>query len=60
MGFDIAKRGIMTAQKGLDISGQNLVNWDSDGYTRQRLDLVSLNATGQAASGWSRWRWPPM
>lgn len=42
MGFDIAKRGIMTAQKGLDISGQNLVNWDSDGYTRQRLEQVAV------------------
>ncbi len=42
MGFDIAKRGIMTAQKGLDISGQNLVNWDSAGYTRQRLEQVAV------------------
>ncbi len=42
MGFDIAKRGIMAAQKGLDISGQNLVNWDSDGYTRQRLEQVAV------------------
>ena len=32
----------MTAQKGLDISGQNLVNWDSDGYTRQRLEQVAV------------------
>ncbi len=42
MGFDIAKRGIMTAQKGLDISGQNLVNWDSAGYPRQRLEQVAV------------------
>lgn len=42
MGFDIAKRGIMAAQKGLDISGQNLVNWDSAGYTRQRLEQVAV------------------
>ncbi len=42
MGFDIAKRGIMTAQKGLDISGQNLVNWDSVGYPRQRLEQVAV------------------
>ncbi len=42
MGFDVAKRGIMTAQKGIDITGQNLVNWDSAGYTRQRVEQVAV------------------
>ena len=43
MGFDIAKRGIQVSQKGLDITGQNMVNWDSQGYTRQRIDQVALS-----------------
>lgn len=43
MGFEIAKRGIQTSQKGLDITGQNMVNWDSAGYTRQRVDQVSIS-----------------
>ncbi len=42
MGFDIGKRGIQTAQKGLDITGQNLTNWDSVGYTRQRVEQVAV------------------
>ena len=32
----------MTAQKGIDITGQNLVNWDSAGYTRQRVEQVAV------------------
>ena len=42
MGFDIAKRGIQTSQKGLDITGHNMTNWDSVGYTRQRIDQVAI------------------
>ena len=30
LGFETAKKGLTTAQKGLDVTGQNLVNWDSD------------------------------
>ena len=42
MGFETAKRGLTTAQKGLDIAGQNLTNWDSAGYTRQRITQVAV------------------
>lgn len=42
LGFETAKRGITVAQKGLDISGQNLTNWDTPGYTRQRIDQVTI------------------
>ena len=34
LGFETAKKGINTAQKGLDITGHNLTNWDSVGYTQ--------------------------
>lgn len=42
LGFETAKRGLTAAQKGLDIAGQNLTNWDSVGYTRQRMTQVAL------------------
>ena len=42
LGFETAKKGISTAQKGLDITGHNLTNWDSVGYTRQRITQVSV------------------
>lgn len=44
MGFETAKKGLTTAQKGLDIAGQNLTNWDSVGYTRQRITQVAVSA----------------
>lgn len=43
LGFETAKKGLTTAQKGIDIAGQNLVNWDSEGYTRQRIEQVALS-----------------
>lgn len=42
LGFETAKRGLTTAQKGLDVTGQNLTNWDSVGYTRQRITQVAI------------------
>lgn len=43
LGFETAKKGLTTAQKGIDIAGQNMVNWDSEGYTRQRIEQVALS-----------------
>lgn len=40
-GFEIGKKGLTAAQMGLDITGNNLVNWDSQGYTRQRITQVA-------------------
>lgn len=42
LGFETAKRGLTAAQKGIDIAGQNLTNWDSAGYTRQRMGQVAI------------------
>lgn len=42
LGFETAKKGLTTAQKGLDVTGHNLVNWDSNGYTRQRITQVAV------------------
>lgn len=43
LGFEVAKKGFTVSQKGLDITGQNLVNWDSEGYTRQRIEQVVIS-----------------
>ncbi|MEG1953479.1 MAG: flagellar hook-associated protein FlgK [Hydrogenoanaerobacterium sp.] len=49
MGFESATRGLMANQKALDIVGNNLGNIGVTGYTRQRVDLVSLGVTSRYA-----------
>lgn len=46
VGFETARRGIMASQKAIDVAGNNLTNINTPGYTRQRLDLVSVNTFG--------------
>lgn len=41
-GFQVAKRGLSVSQKLLDVTGQNITNINTDGYTRQRVDLYSI------------------
>ena len=36
-GLEIGKTGLTTAQFGLDVTGHNIANLDTDGYTRQRI-----------------------
>ncbi len=43
MGFETATRGLMVNQKALDIVGHNVSNIGVTGYTRQRVDQVSLH-----------------
>lgn len=43
--FSVARLGIYAAQKGLDVTGNNITNINTKGYTRQRLDQVSLIST---------------
>ena len=40
-GIEIGKTGIMISQKGLDVTGHNIANVDTAGYTRQRLVTTS-------------------
>lgn len=42
-GYMIAKLGLSASQQGLYLTGQNLTNAGTPGYTRQRLDQVSIN-----------------
>lgn len=41
-GFTTARLGIYAAQHGLNVTGNNISNINTVGYTRQRLDQVSL------------------
>lgn len=43
--FGVARLGIYAAQSGLDVTGNNITNINTEGYTRQRLDLVSLSSS---------------
>ncbi len=40
--FTTVRLGIYSAQKGLDVTGNNITNINTPGYTRQRLNQVSL------------------
>lgn len=42
LGFEAAKTGVFVSQKALDIVGHNLSNAKTPGYTRQRIDQVSV------------------
>ena len=46
--FTTARLGIYASQSSLQVTGNNIANINTDGYTRQRADLVSLNSTGTA------------
>lgn len=46
LSFETAKRAINVSQLGLDTVGHNIANVSTPGYTRQRVDQVSLGASG--------------
>ncbi len=41
-GFSVARGAMSASQKALDVTGQNISNVYTEGYTRQRLDQVSF------------------
>ena len=45
--FTMARLGIYAAQKGLDVTGNNISNINTTGYTRQVLDQISLRVGGK-------------
>ncbi len=45
-GFVTAQRAMSASQKALDVVGQNISNTNTEGYTRQRLDLYSAPSGG--------------
>lgn len=46
--FTTARLGIYAAQTSLNVTGNNIANMNTRGYTRQRADLVSLYPSGMA------------
>lgn len=56
LGLEVSKRSIQLAQKALDVTGSNLANTNTEGYTRQRVDIgsLSLNKYSYYQSNFSR------
>ena len=44
--FTAARMGIYASQSALNVTGNNISNINTNGSTRQRLDLVSLHSWG--------------
>ena len=44
--FTTARLAIYASQASLNVTGNNIANINTPGYTRQRMDLVSLYSTG--------------
>lgn len=44
--YGMAKLGIYAAQKAMEVTGNNITNINTEGYTRQRLDQKSLYMAG--------------
>lgn len=53
LGFETQKRTLAIAQKSLDITGNNISNINTPGYTRQRVDLYSMYVSGNRSIRWS-------
>ena len=49
-GLEIARKGLFISQKGLDVTGHNIANANTPGYTRQRLVTSSVEP-GVASDG---------
>jgi flagellar hook-associated protein 1 FlgK len=46
-GLSTAVNALMAQQQALDVTGQNIANVNTPGYTRQRADLQSVTAAGR-------------
>ncbi len=53
LGFETQKRTLQLAQKSIDITGNNVSNINTPGYTRQRVDLYSQYFMGNRDLEWS-------
>jgi len=48
-GLRVALSALQAAQQGVDVASQNIANANTDGYSRQRVDLVNVGAPAQPA-----------
>lgn len=46
LGFETMSKALTASQKSLDITGNNITNSTTVGYSRQRLDVYSINSPG--------------
>ncbi len=53
LGFETQKRTLSLAQKNLDITGNNISNTNTVGYTRQRVDMYAMYISGRNSLRWS-------
>lgn len=53
LGFETQKRTLQIAQKSIDITGNNISNINTNGYTRQRVDLYAQYYSGNQDLRWS-------
>ncbi len=44
-GFTTAQSALLATQRAIDVAAQNLTNMNTTGYTRQRLDVLSITPT---------------
>ena len=47
-GLNTADTALWAAQRAIDVTGQNVANVNTDGYSRQRVDLQSVGGTARA------------
>lgn len=50
MGLNTALRGVLAQQTALDVTGQNIANLSTEGYTRQRVELSATQAWSSASN----------
>ena len=50
LGLETALRGILAQQRAIDVTGHNIANASTVGYTRQRADLVTTTALADGPS----------
>jgi flagellar hook-associated protein 1 FlgK len=48
-GLNTATTALWAAQRGLDVTGQNIANVNTAGYSRQRVDLAAMGGTAVPA-----------
>ncbi len=53
LGFEVQKKTLQMAQKNIDITGSNVSNINTPGYTRQRVDLYAEYLSGNRDLHWN-------
>lgn len=51
-GFEMAKSALAASQRNIDVTGQNIANINTIGYSRQRVNLSAVGAGGM------EWKYP--